>query len=124
MSRPGTTPIRRRLIFVAEPDGEYDRGHKAGGIDERLASHDKHFAAINGSIGQLATEMHRMTLAVQRLGDQAESNARTVITTAAALKDANDVRRSNAETSWSPVTRVLALLGGLATLVGLYLALK
>lgn len=109
---------------MVDPDGEYERGHLAGGIAERLADHDRHFLKINGSIADVAKELRELNLSVQRLGDQAESNARTVITTAAALKDANDVRRSNAETSWSPVTRVLALLGGLATLVGLYLALK
>lgn len=115
---------------MAEPDGEYDRGHKAGGIDERLAGHDRHFAAINGSIGKLAEELHLMVLAVQRLGDQAVADAKTRISTAEAVEKARKeaasaleservVRRERADQSWSPWAKTLALLGGLATLVSL-----
>ena len=109
-----------------QPDNAYDRGHIAGEIAARLADHDKHFAAINGSLADIARELHDQTLAVQRLGDQAEANAKTVITTAAALKDAEEARRSKGEQSWTPVARLLAVLGGLAALAavaGLYLAL-
>jgi hypothetical protein len=98
----------------------------AGEIAARLAGHDKHFASINGSLADIAKEMHGLTLAVQRLSDQAISRDATVVTTAAALKDAEEARRGLSEQSWTPVSRVLAVLGGLAALaavVGLYLAL-
>jgi hypothetical protein len=111
---------------VTEEAGDaYDRGHTAGEIAARLAGHDKHFATINGSLAEVAREMHSLTLAVQRLGDQAVSRDATVITTAAALKDAEAARRDNSEHAWSPIARLLAVLGGLAavaTVFGLYLA--
>ena len=101
-----------------QENADYDAGHLAGRVDARLADHDKHFAAINGSLGDIAREMHQLTLAVQRLGDQAISRDATVVTTAAALKDAEEARRGKAEQSWSPWAKTLAALGGLAALVG------
>ncbi len=106
---------------MAGEDGAYDRGVAAGEIAARLAGHDKHFAAINGSLADVAREMHALTLAVQRLGDQAVSRDATVVTTAAALKDAEDARRSKSETSWSPFARGIAVVATLATVAGLFL---
>jgi hypothetical protein len=103
---------------------EYDRGHMAGGIAERLASHDRHFESINGSLSDLASEMHELTLAVQRLGDQADAAAKTVVTTASALKDAEEARRGRSEQSWSPIQKFLALLAAAVALGGLFLALR
>ena len=102
---------------MTQPFGEYDRGVVAGQIDQRLAQHDKHFEQINGSLGDVARELHVMGLAVQRLADQAESRDATVIKTAAALKDAEDARRAQGETRWTPFTRVIALVGAIAGLV-------
>lgn len=113
---------------MTEPVQEaYDRGVLAGEINARLAGHDAHFAAINGSMAKMAAEMHNLTLAVQRLGDQAVSRDATVLTTAAALKDAEDARRSKTEASWSPWQKLFAVLGAaaaLAAVVGLYFAFR
>jgi hypothetical protein len=99
-------------------DSAYDRGHLAGRIDARLADHDKHFATINGSIADVAKALSALTMAVQRLGDQAVSDAATRITTAAALKDADAARRDKSEQSWSPLQKVMTTLGALATVAG------
>ena len=113
---------------MGEPvEDAYERGHIAGEIAARLAGHDRHFAAINGSLADLAREMHGLTLAVQRLGDQAVSRDATVVTTAAALKDAEDARRAKSEQSWSPWQKIFAAVGAsaaLAAVIGFYLALK
>lgn len=101
---------------MSQPDDAYDRGHIAGEIAARLAGHDRHFEAINGSLADIANEMHALTLAVQRLGDQAISRDATVVTTAAALKDAEDARRAKGEQTWTPFARTIAVLGGLAAL--------
>jgi hypothetical protein len=58
----------------------------------------------------------------ERLGDQAISRDATVVTTAAALKDAEDARRSTSERSWTPVARVLAFIGGASALVAVIAA--
>jgi hypothetical protein len=104
----------------------YDRGHDAGRdagrIDARLAGHDKHFAAINGSLATIADELAGLKLAVQRLGDQAVARDATVVTTAAALKDAEEARRAKSEQTWSPLAKVMASLGTLATVAGVVVA--
>lgn len=107
---------------MSPAEDPYDRGRVDGAIAERLAGHDKHFAAINGSLADMVREMHDLTLAVQRLGDQAVARDATVVTTAAALKDAEEARRGSSERSWTPVARVLAIAGGVATIVGVALA--
>lgn len=96
---------------MSESESEFDRGHLAGKISERLDSHDKHFAAINGSLGDVARELHEMRLSVQRLGDQAISRDATVVTTAAALKDAEEARRDKTTQAWTPIAKALAILG-------------
>ena len=104
-------------------ESEFDRGHVAGQIEARLAGHDRHFAAINGSLGRIAEEIAQMTLALQRLGDQAVSRDATVLTTASALKDAEEARRDKSQQTWTPWTRVFAVIAALATGLSIWLAL-
>jgi len=98
-------------------DAAYDRGVIAGEIAARLANHDMHFASINGAVTDLVTEMHGMRLDVQRLGDQADAAAKTVLATAAALKAADDARRAQSDRTWSPWTRGFAVITVAAVLV-------
>jgi len=114
--------LRGNDLTTQETDA-YDRGVVAGEIAARLTGHDKHFESINGSLGKIALEMHELNMSVQRLGDQADANSKTVITTAAALKDAEEARRDKSDQSWSPWTKGFAVLAAVATLVSLYLAL-
>ena len=107
---------------MSESDPGEARAFAAGQTDARLANHDQHFADINGSIGRLIGEIHGLRLDVQRLGDEAKANAATVITTAAALKDAEAARRDKSETSWSPFQRALAVTAVLVALAGLLVA--
>ena len=106
-------------------DGAYERGIAAGEIAQRLHDHDVHFGEINGSIKDLIGEVHGMRLAVQRLGDAAESDRATVITTATALEKAAQARRDTSESRWSPTAKVIAVIGALAavaTVITLVLA--
>jgi hypothetical protein len=105
---------------MAESSQEaFDRGAVAGEIAARLKGHDEHFAKINGSLDLVAEEMHGLKLAVQRLGDQAVSRDATVLTTAAALKEAEAARRDKSEQAWSPVAKAFAVIAAVATVIGL-----
>lgn len=122
-------------------ESAYDRGHEAGGIEARLGGHDRHFAAINGQLGDIdgrLTDMANLIggleKAVQRLADQAVARDATVITTAAALKDtvnttanalkdAEAARRDKSEQSWSPVAKLLAVLGSVVAVVAVSVSL-
>jgi hypothetical protein len=106
----------------------FDRGTAAGQITARLAEHDKHFARINGSLETMASEMHAVNLGLQGLRDEAVASRATVLTTAAALKAADDARRDKTEQSWSPMTRLGAVVASAVGVIGLgitiYLAFK
>jgi len=99
--------------------GEFERGHAAGEIAARLANHDQHFAAINGSLERVANELHQMRMEIQRQGDRAEADRLTVRTTAEALKKADDARRAAGEQRWTPMGRIAVMAGALAALAGI-----
>jgi hypothetical protein len=101
---------------VTDNGSDYDRGHAAGEISERLREHDHHFMRINGSMEKVATRLGDLILQVQRLADAAEADRQTVVTTAAALKDADAARRDSSETRWSPLMRLGIATGVLAAL--------
>jgi hypothetical protein len=87
----------------------FDRGHLAGEIAARLAGHDQHFAAINGSLDKIAAG-----LASQTLADQARADAVTRVATATALKDAEEARRDKGDQSWTPFQRAFAVVAAVA----------
>jgi hypothetical protein len=100
----------------------YNRGHAAGGIAERLDSHDRHFSSINGSLDRVFAELHAIRMELQRQGDGARASADKVVATALALEKAETARRDR---TWSPFARLFAVLGAaaaLAAVIGLILA--
>lgn len=104
------------------PQEAYDRGAIAGQIAAKLAEHDEHLDRINGSMEKVASELHHVNLALQRLSDQFDASARTAVTTAAALKEADEVRRASTEQRWSPIQKLLAVLAGAVGVVGVVTA--
>jgi hypothetical protein len=113
---------------MSEPgESAYDRGHLQGEIAARLAGHDKHFGAINGSLERIAANQVAQTLAIQRLADQAEAEAATRIATAKVLKDAADARkdaddegRKRSEQAWSPIQKLISVVAAVASVVAIY----
>jgi len=93
----------------------YDRGVTAGQIDQRLKEHDQHLNRINGSMEKVATNLGELTMQIQRLADAAEADRRTVVVTAAALKEAT-------EKTWSPLAR-WGVAAGIIAAVGTVLAI-
>lgn len=102
----------------------YEAGHVAGGTDARLAGHDMHFAKINGSIDRMGNELAGVKLALQRLADSADADRRTVVTTAAALKDAEEARRDTSTDRWSTWQKLIAVVGAVTALVGAFVLLR
>lgn len=101
----------------------YDRGRAAGEISARLDSHETRLASLNGSLAEIAKGMADMALGMQRLGDQADSSAKTAIATAAALREAEELRRIKSERAWSPVQRLSLVVGLIATMITTILVL-
>lgn len=97
-----------------------------GQIVARLDEHDRRFQGINGSQARAAESLAKIEMTVQRLADQAEAREATVITTAAALKAAEETRaaaivaaREKSEQSWTPLTRMYAATGVLASIAAI-----
>jgi hypothetical protein len=112
---------------MQDSPSDYNRGIEVGGVLARLDGHDKHFASINGHLADMAKAMTSLDLGVQRLGDQAMAAAATVLTTASALKDADEARRDKSTAGWSPWARGMTAIGALATVLTVlfgYLALQ
>jgi hypothetical protein len=105
---------------------EYERGVAAGQVLARLDSHDQHLGKINGSMENVAEEMHKLNrantellLAIQRLADAAAADRATVVTTATALEKAEAARREKSVRRWTPVERLIGLVFAVVALVGL-----
>jgi hypothetical protein len=88
------------------------------------------FASINGSLVKVAENgveqtkaINALTMAVQRLTDEFTASQKTLVATAAALKDAEAARRDKAAQVWSPVQKVIAVIGGVAALAAIVLAI-
>lgn len=108
--------------MTGEDGAEFRRGRAQGETDTTLAEHAAHLAKINGSMERLASEMHNLVLAVQRLGDAAAGDRATVITTAKALKDADDARVAASDTRWSPMARAITVIVAVAVVAGVVIA--
>jgi hypothetical protein len=114
------------------PGGEpsdYDQGVTAGRIDARLADHDKHLAKINGSMDRVADRLtdlvqgnRDLLLLVQRLGDAADADRATAISLATALEKADTARRDKSTTTWTPLSRLIAVVVAVAVVAGVVIA--
>lgn len=107
-------------------EAAFARGVTAGEIAEQLKRHENHLSKINGSTEKTALAIEafnrtqqKMELQLQRLADQAEADSKTRVATAAALKDADEARRTTADRAWSPVARAIALIGALAAVASI-----
>ena len=116
---PARTEYRRGWWSAVSQGEEFDRGVAAGQIDQRLAEHDKHFSRINGSIADVASELHQVSLSIQRLGDQALSRDEAARLVSQALKDSTEQAAQIANKRWAPWARTLALITGVVGLLSI-----
>lgn len=113
----------------------FDRGVVARTLQE----YGEHLKTINGSVEKTATvlnvqaeALHGLANSVQSLVQRLDAEAATRLAMAAALKDADDVRRSTdeqarlgADRKWSvPLTRLSIALGILGSAAALYFAFR
>jgi len=112
-----------------EPDA-YQRGVKAGKIDEELAGHGRRLDKINGSmeriadrLGSIDARFSAISMALQQIKDQMAANDVTVEATAKALESAAKAQRQATEKRWQPWQKTLALTAVLVAIVGLAFAI-
>lgn len=108
----------------------YERGVKAGRIDEELANHGRRLDKINGSMEKVAERLGSIDgrfgdvhLALQQIKDQMVADIATVEATAKALKEAAEAQRQATEKRWSPVQKWIAVIVALVVVGGFVVAL-
>jgi hypothetical protein len=103
---------------MSEETSEFRRGRIQGSTDATLAEHAAHLDKINGSMERVATRLGELTLQMQRMADSMEADRATVLTTAKALRDADEARRDKDVQRWSPLARIIAVMGAVAGSAG------
>ena len=79
---------------------------RLGTVAGRVDGHDRDIKQLNEGHAELKSE-------TQTLREQAEADKATAVALALALKEADENRRKKSESSWSPWTKVFAVLAAL-----------
>jgi hypothetical protein len=88
----------------------YDRGKVDGLLAAKVEEQGQHLDRINGSMEKVATSLADLVLGVSALEQQMAADEKTRISTAQALKDAEEARRTADESKWAPWARVTAIV--------------
>jgi anti-sigma-K factor RskA len=104
-------------------DTEFERGHTAGAIAQRLNDHDKHFEKINGSIEVFDAHIRALTASIAEQGQLSAARERQMVATAAALAVSEQARRDRSIQSWSPWQKIATATVALMALAGFGLGL-
>ncbi len=112
---------------MAEQESErqaYDRGEAAGKLAAEVAEQGRHLKTINGSMERVAKSLAELVLGIAALNQQMTADKETRISTAEALKNAEDARRDADETKWTPWQRIMLVVGCIVGVLGLYVLAK
>ena len=82
-------------------------------VNARVDKHEREIIENRDDISDLKA----MT---QTLKEGADADKKTAVALALALKEADETRRTKSEQSWSPVTRLFAVLTTIAALLSVY----
>ena len=82
-------------------------------VNARVDKHEREIVEHRDDINELKS-------LTQTLQEGADADKKTAVALALALKEADETRRTKSEQSWSPITRLFAVLTTVATLLGVY----
>jgi len=114
-----------------------ESSYRKGVVDRTLVDYGAHLERINGSqertaaaLDVLVGKMNAIEMAVQGLRDEMASAQRTVVATADALAKAEEARRQAdkqkrdaSDHRWTPMARILAVIGSLVAIGGFVMLL-
>jgi len=100
----------------------YDRGVLDGRVAIRLDHHDDQIAATNTLLERTVDIAQSLTATVQTLTEARVTDAATRVATAQAVKEAKDTQEAQAKSSWSPVAKLVAIVGSAVGVIGLVVA--
>jgi len=100
----------------------YDRGVLDGRVAIRLDHHDDQIAATNVLLARTVGISQTMASTLQTLTEARVTDAATRVATAQAVKEAKDTQEAQAKSSWSPVAKLVAIVGAAVGVIGLVVA--
>ena len=108
---------------VMENGSDFDRGHAAGEIAERLREHDRRLEKINGSVDRMADKAEDQSTEMARLRSEIGSVRQALEAATAAVRDAHARRQKRSERRWARYAIIVGAVAALATIAGLAVAL-
>lgn len=90
---------------------------RVSNLGGRVDTHDREFDSVKADISGLQS-------LTQTLREGADADKKTAVALALALKEADETRRTKSEASWSPITKVFAVLAAVGVLVTIWYSLK
>lgn len=102
------------------PDAaSYNRGFLDGRITTRLDHHAEQIAATNVLLDRTVEISQTMASTVQTLTEARVTDAATRVATAEAVKEAKNAQEAAATTAWSPMAKLIAVVGSVVGILGL-----
>ncbi|MET4703101.1 hypothetical protein [Frigoribacterium sp. UYMn621] len=91
-------------------------------IAERGVNTDRRVDGHASELNTIKTDVASLKSETQTLREGADADKKTAVALAFALKEADENRRLKAEQSWSPITRIFAVIAVLGVLAGIIAA--
>lgn len=101
------------------PDETAQQAYQRGRTETRLDHHDEQIAANRALIGRTVDISASLSSTVQTLSEARVSDAAARVATAKAVKEARDTQEDQLRAAWSPVAKVVTVLGSIGVLVGI-----
>lgn len=100
----------------------FNRGYESGRVNTRLDGHDAQLKEMTSTLSKVVDVEQQLTLAVQDLAKAAMARDEKAVALALALKEADDERRTQSETTWSPFAKVITVMVAIAGIASVILA--
>ena len=101
------------------PDlASYNRGFLDGRVTTRLDHHSEQIAATNVLLDRTVEISQTMASTVQTLTEARVTDAATRVATAEAVKEAKIMQEAQAQSSWSPVAKLVTIVMAVVAVIG------
>ena len=101
----------------------YDRGVLDGQVATRLDIHDAAIAATNRLLARTVDISQTNASIVQTLTEARVTDAATRVATADAVKEAKLAQDAQASSAWSPMAKLIAVVGAIGVVFGIVVGL-
>jgi len=97
----------------------YARGVLDGRVAIRLDHHDDQIAAMNTLLERTVDIAASQAATVQTLTEARVTDAATRVATADAVKEAKIAQEAQAQSAWSPMSKLIAIVGAVGVVFGI-----